>query len=223
MISVENSRLYTGTGLEWNAAVLYRRYDPSEHHSAPLERAFRAFHFSNQHGPFNHASLLFRLQAGNGIPCACPEKKIHLHRVAYSASWSRGGIYKELDRGYHGTKQLWDIQRLVLEPSRVEAMLEFLENERQKNLGFNARGMLQNFSGVGIPYDPVTFRRLKPEVNTETDFEANHHGVLKRDKRWFCSELVMATLLYSGVITEHEPAMTNPKDVCSGFTPRTTQ
>lgn len=225
IISVENSHLYTGTGLDWNVAVLYRRYDPdhaSSSSSSWTERWFRRLQFAwDQHGPYNHVELLFRLQGGGDIPCPCvsfPDKepkKVHLHRVSYSASWSKKRVYKQYDRSYATTKPLWDIQRLmVADPNTVSAMLAFLES--QIDQPFGTRSMIQNFSGLGPLHDRVSATRLAP-VSTKP-FQASPHGLLKRDKTWFCSELVTATLIYGGIIDPEkgkvEPSRTNPQTLC---------
>lgn len=226
IVSLENSHLYTGTGLEWNVAVLYRRYDPDHVSSASssswTERWFRRLQFAwDQHGPYNHVELLFRLQGGRGVPCPCvssqdqKEKPVHLHRVSYSASWSKNRVYKQYDRSYATTKPLWDIQRLmVADPNTVAAMLAFLES--QIDQPFGTRSMIQNFSGLGPLHDRVSATRLAP-VSTKP-FEPSPHGLLKRhNKTWFCSELVTATLVYGGIVdadTNIEPSRTNPQLLC---------
>jgi hypothetical protein len=205
---------------DWNVAILYRRYDPM-HSKSVAERAIRVFQWmQDAHGPYCHVELLFRLPCGPRIPCDCHQQQpssshVRLHWVSYSTSWTRGVAYKTIDRfqrlPVHRT-QLWDIECFrVCNPARIRAMTDFCES--QLGTPFGLWNMAWNFSlSPFMRLQPVSHDRLKP---VEDDIERATYvpcEPLKRQKRWFCSELVCAALVVGGIVhTPVSPSTTSPE------------
>lgn len=199
--------------MSWNVAILYRRYHP-DHSKSRAEQALRMVQIMHdEHGPYNHVEVLFRLPCSGGRDCPCrslgERATPHHHRVAYSTSWNRGQTYRDVDRQFKVTRELWDIQRFQIDDQeRLVAMLDFLDS--QMGAPFGLQNLMVNFVlGSVWRREPLAFGRLKP--TSDTPFVAA--PPLKRQKKWFCSELVCATLIVGGLIVTEgtSPSITSPQ------------